>query len=231
MDLETRSRKRMLSAIEPTSSPSRKRAKGSPTKLSKPLLRVDCAVAPQRPKPQPFLSPLPFSIDSSTTFTSSAQSFHTSARFYQHPSSSQVYDCHQTYNYQPQSYAQPPSRSPAAPYWPGFSGYQPAWTPTREAYGGYSFAEMCQTSVTHSQYSAHSSRSEYVGGFTGTAHTNGPTALPNQSGDTHNAFVDALVSCLLKVKETLATQQETLATQQGSIDEMLHLTALLGNHQ
>jgi len=220
MDLETHSRKRTLSAIEPTSSPSRKKAKGSPTKLSKPILRVDCAVAPQR-QPQPFLSPLSFSIDSSTTFTSSAQSAHTSARFYQNPSSSQVYDCHQIYNYQPQSYAQPPSRSPAAPYWPGFSGYQPAWTPTREAYGGYSFAEMCQTSVTYSQYSAHSNRSEYVGGFTGTAHTNG---LPNQSGDTHNAFVDALVSCLLKVKETLATQQ-------GSIDEMLHLTALLGNHQ
>jgi c-di-GMP-related signal transduction protein len=47
--------------------------------------------------------------------------------------------------------------------------------------------------------------------------------LPNQSGDTRNAFIDALVSCLLKVKETLAAQQ-------GSIDEMLQLTALLGNH-
>lgn len=221
MDLETHSRKRTLSAIEPTSSPSRKRAKGSPTKLSKPLLRVDCAVAPQRPKPQPFLSPLPFSIDSSTTFTSSAQSFHTSARFYQHPSSSQVYDCHQTYNYQPQSYAQPPSRSPAAPYWPGFSGYQPAWTPTREAYGGYSFAEMCQTSVTYSQYSAHSSRSEYVGGFTGTAHTNGPTALPNQSGDARDTFINAAVSRLREVEDTLATQQ-------GFIHEMLQMAALLG---
>jgi len=224
MDFGTNSKKRTLSAMEPSSSPSRKRARSSPTKLSKPILRVDCAVAPPRPEPQPFLSPLPFSIDSSTTFTSSAQSGYTSARFYQHQSSSQVYDCHQTYNYQPQSYTQPPGRTPAAPYWPGFSGYQPAWTPTREAYGGYSFADMCQTSVSYSLYSAHSNRSEHVGGFTSTAHTSRPTVLPNQSGDTHSAFVDALVSCLLKVKETLAAQQ-------GSIDEMLQLTALLGNIQ
>ena len=222
MDFTTNSRKRTLSATEPTSSPSRKRARGSPTKLSKPILRVDCRVPP-RPEPQPFLSPLPFSIDSSTTFTSSAQSAHTSARLYQHQSSSQVYDCHQTYNYQPPSYTQPPSRSSAAPYWPGFSGYQPAWTPTREAYGGYSFGDMCQTSVSCSIYSGFSHGSEHVGNFTSAARTNEPTMLPNQSGDTRNAFIDALVSCLLKVKETLAAQQ-------GSIDEMLQLTALLGNH-
>ncbi|KAF2844099.1 hypothetical protein T440DRAFT_484439 [Plenodomus tracheiphilus IPT5] len=224
MDFGTNSRKRTLSATESTSLASQKRARASPTKPSKPILRVDCAVAPQRPKPQPFLSPLPFSIDSSTTFTSSAQSAHTSARVYQHQSSSQVYDCHQTYNYQPQSYAQPPSRSPAAPYWPGFSGYQPAGTPSREAYGGYSFADMCQTSVSCSIYSSFSNGSEHVGNFTSAARTNEPTVLPNQSGDTRNAFIDALVSCLLKVKETLAAQQ-------GSIDEMLQLTALLGNHQ
>lgn len=204
--------------MEPTSSPSRKRAKMSPTKPGKPILRVDCTVAPQRPKPQPFVSPLSFSIDSSTTFTMSAHSGRTSARFYQDRFSSQVYDCHQTYNHQPQSQAQPPSRSPAAPYWPGFSGYQPAWTPTRrEPYGCYNFTNMCQTSVSCSMYSGFPSGNKNSGDFASAVRTDGPTMIPNQSGDARSAFVDTLESCLLRF--------------QGSIEEMLGLIPLLRSQQ
>lgn len=221
MDFGTNSRKRILSAAESISSPSRKKARVWPVKLSK----LDCTVAPQRPEPQPIVAQMPFSIDASTTFTSSAHSGHTSARFYQHQSSNQVYDRHQTYNYQPQSYVRPPSRSPAAPYWPGFSGYQPAWTPTRhEPYGCYSFADMCQTSVSCSIYSGFSDGSEHVSNLPSTTRTSGPVESPNPSRDTRGAFVDALVSCLSRVKETLVAQQ-------SSIDEMLQLAALLRNQQ
>lgn len=214
MDFGTHSKKRTLSATEPTSSPSRKRARASPTNLSKPILRVDCTVPP-RPKPQ-FLSPLPFSIDSSATFTSSAQSTHSSARFYQHQSSSQVYDRHQTYNCQPQSYQQPPCRSPQAPYWNIFPGFQPAWTP--------SFADMCQTSVSCSIYSGFPNTSEHVGDFASTTRTSGPTVLPNQSGDARDTFINAILSRLHEMEDTLVAQQ-------GFIKEILQMAALLGNHQ
>lgn len=214
--------------MEPADSPSRKRARASPTKPNKPELYVNCAVAPQGPKPQLFMSPLAFSIDSSTVITSSARSAYSSARFYQHQSSNQVYDCHQTYNYPPPSYPEPPGRPPAALYWPRFSGYQPAWTPTRELDGGYGFADMCQTSAYYSTSSAFTTGSEHIEKSTSAARVREPAVLGNQTGDTQTAY---FVSCLLKVKESLAAQQGAIAAQQGSIDEMLQLTALLGDHQ
>lgn len=225
MDPEMNLGKRMLSSMEPTSSPSRKRARLPPIKPTKPTLRVDCTVAPQRRKPQLFVSPLSFTVESSTTFTSATQSGHTSARFCQDQFSSQVYDCHQTYNHQSQSYAQPSNKSPAPMYWPGFSGYQPAWTPTRrEPYGCYSFADMCQTSVPCSIYSAFSNGNGNAGNVASAERKDRPTVPPNQSGDTRSAFVDALESLLLRF-------QETLLAEKGSIDEMLDLVALLRNQQ
>jgi hypothetical protein len=90
---------------------------------------------------------------------------------------------------------------------------------------------MCQTSVSYSLYSAHSNRSEHVGGFTSTAHTNAPTVLPNQFGDARDIFINAAVSRLREIEGTLAIQQGTIATQQGFIKEMLQMAALLGIHQ
>ncbi|OWY49380.1 hypothetical protein AALT_g11048 [Alternaria alternata] len=227
MDFGVNSRKRTLSDTEPADSPSRKRARASPTKRNKPELYVNCAVAPQGPKPQLFMSPLAFSIDSSTVITNSARSAYSSARFYQHQSSNQVYDFHQTYSYPPPSYPEPPGRSSAAPYWPGFSGYQPAWTPTRELNDGCGFVDMCQTSAYHSTSSAFSTGSEHIEKPTSATHVHEPAGVLNQTGDAQTAY---FVSCLLKVKESLAAQQGAIAVQQGSIDEMLQLTALLGHH-
>ncbi|ENI03145.1 hypothetical protein COCC4DRAFT_25322 [Bipolaris maydis ATCC 48331] len=231
MDIKENPRKRML---EPMSSPSRKRARTSPTKPSKPILSLDCTFAPQSCTPQRFVSapqsrtPLSFSLDSSTTFTSSTYFERTSARFYQDPFSSQVYDRHKTYNHQPQSHAQPPSGPPVATYWPGFSGYQPAWTPTyREPYGCYNFEDMCQTSVSRSIYSAISNSNGNSGHFANAARTNGPMMIPEPSGDTRSAFTDALESCLLRVQERVLRLQETVLAEKGSIEEMLQLAALL----
>ncbi|KAJ6192212.1 hypothetical protein J3E72DRAFT_273568 [Bipolaris maydis] len=222
MDIKENPRKRML---EPMSSPSRKRARTSPTKPSKPILSLDCTFAPQSCTPQRFVSapqsrtPLSFSLDSSTTFTSSTYFERTSARFYQDPFSSQVYDRHKTYNHQPQSHAQPPSGPPVATYWPGFSGYQPAWTPTyREPYGCYNFEDMCQTSVSRSIYSAISNSNGNSGHFANAARTNGPMMIPEPSGDTRSAFTDALESCLLRVQERLAYKdvQQLCASHQDA---------------
>jgi hypothetical protein len=224
MEFGSHSRKRARSATEPTSSPGYKRVRVSPTKISKPTLRVNCAVAPQRPQPQPmqFPSPLPFTIDSSATFTSSIQSAHSSARFYHHEASSQMYDSHPNFNYQPQSYQPTPRRAPGALYWEGFSGFQPAWTPTRVPHGV--FTDMCQTSVSGSVYSGFSNSTEHMGGNTGAAFTNQPTTWPHQMDDTRDTLIRALMSRVYEMRDTLAAYQE-------SLNEILQMAALLGNHQ
>ena len=221
MDFENHSRKRTLSATELPSSPCHKRAKVSPTKLRKPTLRVNCAVAPPRPQPQPmqFTSPLPFTIDTSTTFMSSIQSAHSttfmssiqsahsSARFFQHHASSQIHDSHPNFHFQSQSYQPAPCRSAAALYWERFSGFQPAWTPTQVPHG---FTDMCQTSNSGSVYSRHSNTTENMGTYSSAAFTSQPTAWPHQLGDTRDTLINALISRVYEMRNTLAAYQESL---------------------
>lgn len=223
MDPENHSRKRALSATELPSSPCHKRARVSPTRLRKPTLRVDCAVAPSRPQPQPmpFPSPLPFTIDTSTTFMSSVQSGHSSARFFQHHASSQMHDSHLNFHFQPQSYQPAPYRSPAALYWEGFSGFQPAWTTTRVPHG---FTDMCQTSDSGSVYSRRSNATENMGTYTSAAFTSQPTAWPHQLGDARDTLINALISRVYEMRNTLAAYQE-------SLNEILQMAALLGSPQ
>ena len=225
MDFTTNTKKRALSVTELPRSPEQKRARILPRNPSKPALRVDCTV-PQRPLPQPIqnLSPPSFSVDSSATFTSSVHSVHSAARFYQHQSSNQMYDCQQPYNYQPKSYQPPLYRSTEAPYWKGFPGYQPAWTTPRMPHGtGYNFADMCQTSVSSSVYSGFSDNSGQVGDFASAIRTSVPMVLPNKSVDARDTFISALVSRIVEMKDTLVAQQR-------SIEEILQMAPLLDNY-
>jgi hypothetical protein len=223
MESGTHMKKRAFSATERTSLPGRKRMKEISNELA---LRLDCTIwPPLQPQQIQYLSPLPFSIDSSATFTSSVHSVHSAARFYHDSFSSQLYDCQQPYNYQPQSYQPPQCRPPTPLHWKGFSGFQPAWTPTRMPNGAdYRFADVCQTGVSRSSCSGFSNNSGHLDDFPSAASTNIPAALPKKTGDAREIFINALVSCLLKVRETLAAQQ-------GSIEEMLQIVALLDDHQ
>jgi hypothetical protein len=82
MECGTPTRKRALSATEPTSPPKRKKMKNVPYR---PILRLDCTVSPG-PKPMLCTSAMRFSIDSSSGSTGS---LHHSAVSYQHHSYSQ----------------------------------------------------------------------------------------------------------------------------------------------
>jgi hypothetical protein len=225
MDSGTHIKKRALSATERTSSPGLKRMK----KFSqKPVLRLDCTRSPRlQPQPIQYSSPLPFSIDSSATFTSSVHSVHSAARSYHNPFSNKLYDCQQPYNYEPQSYQPAQCKPPTPLHWKGFSGFQPAWTPTRMPYGAdCKFVGMCQTGVSRSIYSGFSNNSGHLDDFPSAVSKNIPVVLPKKTGDGRDTFINALVSCLLEVKETLAAQQ-------GSIEKLLQMVklALLDDQQ
>jgi hypothetical protein len=88
----------------------------------------------------------------------------------------------------------------------------------------YNFADVCQTGVSRSIYSGFSNNSGHLDNFPSAASTNIPVVLPKKTGDARDTFINALVSCLLKVKETLAAQQV-------SVEEMLQMVALLDDHQ
>jgi hypothetical protein len=223
MDAGAHIMKRALSATERTSSPELKRVK---IFSNKPVLRLECTRSPRlQPQPIQYLSPLPFSIDSSATFTSSVHSLHSAARSYHDPFSTKLYDCQQPYNYEPQSYQPAQCKPPTPLHWKGFSGFQPAWAPTRMPYGAdYNFAGMCQTGVSRSIYSGFSNNSGHLDDVPSAVSTNIPAMLPKKTGDARDTFINALVSCLLKVRKTLAAQQ-------SSIKELLQMVALLDDHQ
>lgn len=246
MDPETYSKKRQIETMEGTNSPNPKRAKTSP---SPPKLWLNCELVPPHssrlqscpPNSLPLQSSTPFSIHSSTTFTSCSQSEYSSA-------SIQVFEYPQTYDlpsqsyapqnppprnpppqsYPSQSYPQPPCRSPVASYWNMFPGFHPAGQPGVPYGPSNNFAYNCQTS---SIYSAFSAGSGHPGSFPSAT----LTERPKQSGDARNTLINAIVSQLREIESTLATQQgfvkemdSKLAAQRGCVEELLKMAALLG---
>jgi hypothetical protein len=85
----------------------------------------------------------------------------------------------------------------------------------------YKFADVCQTGASRSGFSNNSGD---LDDFPNAASTDIPAVLPKKTGDARDTFINALVSCLLEVKETLAAQQ-------GTIKEMIQMVALLDDHQ
>jgi hypothetical protein len=242
MECETPTRKRALSATEPTSPPKRKKMKNV---SYKPVLRLDCTVSPG-PQPIPYPSASRFSIESSL---SSTGSLHYSASSYQHQSYSQksysqqphsqqpprlhqqnyyppYYQTsnYQSFNYQPPDYQysnyQPPNCQPfnyqPTPLWGEFVGrYQPA--------SNANFMDMCQTSeagASCSIYSSLSNRGRSFKDIPYAASTYAPTPLPEKNGKDCEVFLRVLSECLTKVEETLVTAQST-------IKELIQLAPLL----
>ncbi|OAL42654.1 hypothetical protein IQ07DRAFT_606533 [Pyrenochaeta sp. DS3sAY3a] len=199
MDFETLREKHLLSQLQHSSLPERKRKRMS---CDKPDLRVDCSVPP-RPLPQPmsFLSPLQFPLDPSLA---SDNPFQYSSGFYRQQSHTQ--------------HAITPHRLTGSA-----ENVQPMWTSSNLPYGVTSnFSEMCQTSVA-SSYSVYSSVSNTQNPFK--AHPEvvsigAHNSPPRRVEDARDMFIRALVSRLSSLKETLANEQK-------GIEELLEVAALL----
>jgi hypothetical protein len=229
MECRTPTRKRSLSAMEPTSSPKRKKMKNVP------VLRLNCTLSPGL---QPILcsSALHFSIDSSSGS-------------YQHQSYSQESYSQQLHSQQPpglnpQNYRLPYYQSPnyqpphyQPPYYQS-SNYQlpncqifnyqsaPPWEECVERYqraSNANFMDMCQTSEAEASCSNYSSFSNRGGSFKDTpyaASTYATTPLPEKNGDDCEAIFRIVSECLTRVKKTLEEGQST-------IDELIKLAPLL----